>query len=732
MKVIKVLIERYVLALDRPFTYVYEGTKDVDVGYRVLVPFNKGKPVVGYVIECSDTNKTKEELEAESGFNIAKISDVLDDKPLLIPSLMKLANKVSDYYVAPLVSVLQTMLPSSLKPRATALKGPKIAYETYLEIASFDYAGLTAKQYDMYLTIRDAGRVLKRELKSPSIIKKLLELGKIKEVYEEKVRLKMPEYEQEDAKALSEFQKSAFESIVNTDKTVSLLQGVTGSGKTEVYLALSEYYISKGKTVIMLVPEISLTPVMCAYFLKRFNSNVAILHSELTDSEKYDEYRRIARGEVQIVVGTRSAIFAPITNIGLIILDEEHVESYKQDNQPCYHAREVALMRANDEGAKVVLGSATPCLETKARAMKGVYNEALMLKRFNEKDLPKTRIIDMSNYVNYARESSIFSKPMIEALKQTLDKKEQAILLVNKRGFSTSVFCRSCGHILRCPNCGIALTYHKSSGLLKCHHCGYMEHKPGLCPYCGSKYLSTTGYGTEKIVEEVNKLFPDARVLRLDSDIGQVRNNIAKTLTAFANLEADVLVGTQMIAKGHDFPNVTLVGVVSADIGLSLPSYRSTERVFQLITQAVGRAGRKEKEGRALIQTFNPNHYAVKCAANQDYDTFYRNEMNVRRQTQYPPYTYLLSIDVIAGTEENAIQVASSIANNINRQSFENVSVLGPISPYIAKENGRFHRLVLVKTKNNDIIRQFVREMLDSLKGNGQINIKVDIDPYTV
>ena len=732
MKVIKVLIERYVLSLDRPFTYVYEGTKDVGLGYRVLVPFNKGKPLVGYVIECEDTTKTKDELENESGFTISSIVDVLDDKPLLTPSLMELAKEVSDYYIAPFISVLQTMLPTSLKPRSSALKGPKIAYETYLEVCDEDSSNLTAKQYDLYLTIKQAGKVLKKELKSPSIIKKLLLLGKIKEVYEEKVRLKLPEYEQEEFKPLSQCQKEAFESIINTDKTVSLLQGVTGSGKTEVYLALAEHYISLGKSVIMLVPEISLTPVMCAYFLKRFKSNVAILHSELTDSEKYDEYRRIAKGEVQIVVGTRSAIFAPISNIGLIILDEEHVESYKQDNQPCYHAREVAIMRAEKEKAKVVLGSATPCLETKARAMKGVYNQALMLKRFNEKDLPKTRIIDLSDYSNYSRESSIFSTPLIKALKETLDKKEQAILLVNKRGFSTSMFCRSCGRIIKCPNCGIALTYHKSSSLLKCHHCGYMEHKPEVCPECGSKYLSTTGYGTEKIVEDVNKLFPDVRVLRLDSDVGQVRNNIAKTLNSFANLEADVLVGTQMIAKGHDFPNVTLVGVVSADVGLSLPSYRSTERVFELITQAVGRAGRKDKEGKAFIQTFNPNHYAVRCAAKQDYESFYKNEMMVRKQTQYPPYTYLMTIDVLALSEENAIDVSKSISDRICRQNFDNVSVLGPISPYIAKENGRYHRLILVKTKNNDIIKQFVRGMLDSLKGIGQVNIKVDIDPYTV
>ena len=732
MKIIKLLIERSVFSLDRPFTYLYDGFESINVGYRVLVPFNKGKPVIGYIIEIQDSNKSKEEIEKETGFSLSYILQIIDDKPLINDELMELANQISSYYISPLISVLQTMLPSSLKPRRSALKGPKIAYDKYLVAIDNDVHKLTAKQFEIYSLIKNSDKVLKREIKSPSIIKKLIEEKYLKEILIEKTRLQLPNVEKEQPKKLNDVQKKAFDSIINTDKTVSLLQGVTGSGKTEVYLALSNYYISQGKSIIMLVPEISLTPVMCSYFLKRFSNNVAILHSELSDGEKYDEYRRIAKGEVKIVVGTRSAIFAPLKNIGLIILDEEHVESYKQENVPCYHAREIAIMRANYNHAKVVLGSATPSLESKARAIKNIYNHVIINKRFNEKELPNTKIIDMSNYANMSRESSIFSVQLIDKLKKVFENKEQAILLINKRGYSNSIFCRSCGKVIRCPDCGIPLTYHKNNNILKCHHCDYAMYKPPVCPSCKSKYLSTNGFGTEKIVDELYKLFPNIKVLRLDSDVGQIKNNIAKTLKSFANLEADVLVGTQMIAKGHDFPNVTLVGVVSADIGLSLPTYRSSERVFQLITQAVGRAGRKDKLGSAIIQTFNPNHYAITCSSKQDYEQFFLQEMQIRKQTQYPPYVNLISLDVSALTERYVEEIANSIKERILKQNIENVTILGPVQPYIAKENGKYHRIIILKTKNNDIIKAFIKDLLNSLKGLSQVNIKVDIDPYSI
>ena len=729
MKLLEVLIERKANTLNRPFSYIYKGEKSVGVGYRVLVSFAH-KDTIAYVIGVKDTDKSKAQLEDEMGFQIGEIKDVLDEKPLLNDELFKLSKEVSSYYLAPLISVLQTMLPSSLKPSSASLRGPKIAYDTYVKLIDDSEDDLTPKQIELIRLLKANGRILKKDCKSPSIVQKLYEKKRIDFEKEEKIRLEIPEYKKEHKRDLTDEQKKAVESILNTDKTVTLLQGVTGSGKTEVYLTISEKILAQGRNVLMLVPEISLTPVMVEYFQRRFSGDVAILHSELTPAEKYDEYRRISRGECHVVVGARSAIFAPLDNIGLIILDEEHTESYKQDSLPFYHARDVAIMRAAHFNSKVILGSATPSLETKARACKGVYHYALLPNRINKQELPKTSIIDMSKAYSFTRESSMFSKYLIEQLKGVLERKEQAILLINRRGHSGYITCRSCGHIIKCPNCGIALTYHREDNMLKCHHCGHVELNADTCPECGSKYLSRSGFGTERIVDEVKKLFPEARVLRLDSDVGEVRNNIAKTIEAFANQEADILVGTQMIAKGHDFPNVTLVGVVLADIGLSLPSFRSTERAFQLITQAVGRSGRADKVGHAIIQTFNPYHYAIRLASKQDYEAFFLKEMSVRKVSQYPPYTYLTSIEIIGKNEDMVVDIISKICRDIDSKGFENVSVLGPVEPYIAYENNNYHRIILIKYKNYDKINAYLGEVLNSLKSKSQINVKVNVDPY--
>ncbi len=729
MKLLEVLVERKANTLNRPFSYVYDLDKNIGVGFRVLVPFAH-KDIIGYVIGVKEEYKSLEELEEEMGFRIDKVKDVLDEKPLLNEELLQLSNEIADHYLAPLISVLQTMLPSSLKPASSALKGPKIAYDIYVKLINDTEEGLTPKQIELVRLLRHSGRILKKDCKSPSIVQKLYEKKIIDFEKEEKVRLEIPEYKKEHKRNLTDEQKVAVQSILATDKTVTLLEGVTGSGKTEVYLTLSEKVLASGRNVLMLVPEISLTPVMVEYFQRRFSGDVAILHSELTPAEKYDEYRRISRGDCHVVVGARSAIFAPLSNIGLIILDEEHTESYKQDSLPFYHAREVAIMRAKHFNSKVILGSATPSLESKARAMKGVYHYASLPNRINKQELPKTTIVDMSKAYSFSRDSSMFSKYLIEQLRGVLERKEQAILLINRRGHSGYITCRSCGHIIKCPNCGIALTYHREDNMLKCHHCGHVELNVETCPECGSKYLSRSGFGTERIVDEVVKLFPNARVLRLDSDVGEVRNNIAKTIEAFANQEADILVGTQMIAKGHDFPNVTLVGIVLADIGLSLPSFRSTERAFQLITQAVGRSGRADKEGQAIIQTFNPYHYAIRLGSKQDYAAFFNKEMSVRKISQYPPYTFLTSLEIIGKNEEIVSDIISKICRDILDQNFENVSVLGPVEPFIAYENNNYHRIILIKYKNYDKINDYLKKVLESLKNKSQINVKVNVDPY--
>ncbi|MCQ2796605.1 MAG: primosomal protein N' [Bacilli bacterium] len=729
MTLAEVLIERSANALNRPFTYLYPSKDKLNTGVRVVVSF-ANRDVVGYVVNVKEDERTKEEYEKDSGFVLNEIKSVLDKSPILNDEMLNLAKEVSDYYLSPLISVLQTMLPPSLKPRFSTLKAPKVHYEKYLAIVDESEKDLTPKQVELLRLIYKNGKVKKRDLKSPSVIKKLIELNRIREIDIEVPRLKIPEFEKEEKKTLTPAQKNALTTILNSKNKISLIEGVTGSGKTEVYLALSEEVIKKGRNVLMLVPEISLTSVMVRYYIRRFKGKVAILHSELTPAEKYDEYRRIARGEANIVVGARSAIFAPPKNIGLIILDGEHVESYKQDNVPTYHAREIAFMRAKTNNSMVVLGSATPLLETRIRAMKGIYNHVVLPERINKQPLPKTTIVDMLKGYNLCRDSHMFSKILYDKIKDRLEKKEQIILLINRRGFSTSVVCRECGQSIKCPTCGISLTYHRDDNMLKCHHCGHVMQYPKTCPNCDSKYLSRTGFGTERIEEEIIKLFPKARVLRLDSDVGRVRNNISRVIEKFRNQEADILIGTQMIAKGHDFPNVTLVGVVLADIGLSLPSFRNTEKAFTLITQAIGRSGRDKKAGEAIIQTYMPEHYAIQLASRQDYNAFFNTEMKIRKASQYPPYTYLISLTIKAKKEDLAQDIAYQIASDLTNKNYQDVKILGPSTPYIPYENEWHVREILIKYKKEDEIRKYIEKLRITLQNKPSVSIIVNVDPF--
>lgn len=731
MKVIELLIEHNKYSLNRPFSYVYFGDKKVDSGYRVLVDFNH-QELVGYVTKVFESDKTVSELEEELGFEINEIKDVLDATPLLKPDLMKLADEVADYYLASKISVLQTMLPPSLSPRRSSLKAPKIAYDQYVKIKNYDEDNLTSKQIELLRLIHQNQPVLKREIKQASILEKLLAKELVKIVKVEKRRLEIPDYEPPVIPPLTEDQINVIDEFNNSNDQVYLLEGVTGSGKSEVYLTLSEQILKQGKSVLMLVPEISLTPMMMRNFISRFGEDVAILHSELTPAEKYDEYRKIASGKCKIVVGARSAIFAPLSDIGLIILDEEHVESYKQDVTPFYHAKDVAIFRAKYHNCKVLLGSATPSLESRARAGKGVYHLLRLDKRINNQPLPKTTVINLTDYHNVDRESYIFSIKLRNAIQNALDNFNQVILLINKRGFSSSVSCRSCGYIFKCPTCNIPLTYHKSDRMLKCHHCNYVDVDHDVCPECGSKYLMRAGYGTERIEEEIKKLFPEARTLRLDSDSAKVRTKIPQIIEQFRLKQADILIGTQMIAKGHDFPDVTLVGIVNADIGLSLPSYRSSERVFQLITQAVGRSGRKDKKGEAIIQTYSPNHYAITMAARQDYELFYRKEMEMRKLQSYPPYTFLASISVASKNEDLTIDTVYRIIDKLHDELKEEAVILGPSTPYVPYEGNNFVRTIMVKYKNQEVVRESLKKLMRSSMNKNGINLTINIDPYNL
>jgi primosomal protein N' (replication factor Y) len=730
VKILQILTQYGTRSLDRTFSYLYDGKKAVAPRYRVTINFN-GHPAMGFIMGIVETDKTPKELEIENGYAFKFITeqDIIDEEPLLTDHLMELSQKVASYYFAPLISVLQAMLPPSLSPRLSSLHWPKIAYEKWVEIVNPNEKDLTPKQLEMLRLIAKNSPILRKEAGSPAILDKLVASGRVKIVLKEKERFHIPESEKEVPHEMTLDQRAAYDAILSSPKEVVLLQGVTGSGKTEVYLRLSEHYLEQGKNVLMLVPEINLTPAMVEYFSRRFGPKVAILHSQLTPGERYDEYRRIARGKAQIVVGARSAVFAPLSNIGLIVLDEEHVDSYKQDNAPFYHAREVAIMRGEQEGAKVVLGSATPSLESKARAMRGVYGYAELKHRINEKALPATSIVDLTDRANFSKESQKLSLPLLTKIREKLAAHEQIILLINRRGYWTNIMCANCGHIFTCPSCGGNLTYHQEDEMLKCHHCGYVEVFPKVCPECGSTHLMRTGYGTERVVKELNDLFPSAKVARLDSDVGQIAKNVEKTLHDFHDGVYDILVGTQMVAKGHDFPNVTLSGVVLADIGLSLPTYRAAERTFELIAQAVGRSGRSSKTGEAIIQTYNPSHYAIIYGARQDYESFFAKEMQERKIAQYPPYTYLILLEFSAANEEKCVQAAYDFKKQIEAQSLESLDLVGPLLPYYSLVGGRYKRILLLKYKKRELVENYLRNLLAQYAKNSLIDISVNVDP---
>lgn len=733
MLILDVLTQYGTRSLDRTFSYLYFGKKKVEERFRVKINFN-GHFAMGFVLKIHPSEKTPKELEEENGYAFKEIteSDIIDEEALLSDELMALAEKVASYYFAPLISVLQAMLPPSLSPRLSSLHGPKIAYEKWAELVNPDENGLTDKQIEMLRLIAKNSPVLKKEAGSASVLEKLVGAGRVRITLKEKERYQIPPEEKEIPHEMSLEQRRAYETILESDKAVILLQGVTGSGKTEVYLRLSEKVLAEGKSVLMLVPEINLTPVMVEYFSRRFGPKVAILHSELTPGERYDEYRRIAQGKASIVVGARSAVFAPLKNIGLIVLDEEHVDSYKQDSliaPPYYHAREVAIMRGEMAHAKVVLGSATPSLETKARAMRGVYGYAEMKHRVNEKALPATSIVDLTDRDNFSKESNKLSKPLLKAIREKLEAHEQVLLLINRRGYWTNIMCANCGHIFTCPSCGGNLTYHTEDEMLKCHHCGYAQQFPKVCPECGSEKLMRTGYGTERVVKELNDLFPSARVCRVDGDVGQISKNVEKTIRDFHDGAYDIMVGTQMIAKGHDFPNVTLSGVVMADIGLSLPTYRAAERTFELIAQAVGRSGRSNKTGVAMIQTYNPSHYAIVYGARQDYEGFYKREMQERKINSYPPYVYLILLEFSSANEGKGVEAAYDFKREILAQGIESLDVVGPLTPYYSLVNGKYKRIMLLKYKKRDEVYSYLRNLLKSYSSRGGVDISVNVDP---
>ncbi|MEH6940507.1 primosomal protein N' [Bacillus sp. JJ722] len=569
-----------------------------------------------------------------------------------------------------------------------------------------------------------------------SVVKALEEKGIVEIIQTEVYRdpLKEREFATSSHLPLTEEQSIVFESVknslVNHLDDVFLLHGVTGSGKTEVYLQSIDVALNQGKEAIMLVPEISLTPQMVKRFKERFGDRVAVFHSGLSIGEKYDEWRRIYRKEVQVVVGARSAIFSPFQNLGIIIIDEEHEGSYKQEETPRYHTRDVAIERGKYHHCPIILGSATPTLESFARAKKYVYKLLTLKNRVNNRPLPAVDIVDMREELRSGNRS-VFSKLLLEKIQDRLEKKEQSILLLNKRGHSSFVMCRSCGDVTQCPNCEISLTFHKYNSMLKCHYCGYEERMGTNCRACGSDAIRFFGTGTQKVEEELLKLMPEARVIRMDVDTTSKKGSHEKLLQHFQSGKADILLGTQMIAKGLDFPNVTLVGVLSADTMLHLPDFRSSEKTFQLLTQVSGRAGRHELPGEVVIQSYTPDHYSIVLAAQQHYETFFAHEMVIRRQNLYPPYYYITLITVSHEDLMKTISTTEKVTKYIKSGLSPQAIVLGPAASPIPRINNRYRYQCLIKYKREPQLNEKLKKIIEHYQQEmGQKGLQIIIDQH--
>ncbi len=715
----KVLVEINNINVDKTFDYIvpFEYIENIKIGMRVKVPF-ASRELEGFVLDL--VNST------DDNYELKEIISIVDTEPILNNELLHLGQFMSKKYFSTLISCYQTMLPKALKAQNKTTINKKMI--KYVELCSNSFPKLKPNQEKIVEYLRINGKVKKEEVNKISVsgVNTLIKNGIIIESLIEEYRLVTKDInkEKETFKLTVEQQEAKNKILSQTQSSVFLLHGVTGSGKTVVYMEIVEEMLNRGKDSIFLVPEISLTPQMVYHFKSRFGDEVAVLHSRLSEGEKYDEYRKIVEGKVHIVVGARSAVFAPFKNLGAIIIDEEHTTSYKQDNNPKYSAIEIAIERAKNNNAIVILGSATPSLETYARSIKGLYTLVELKHRVNTNNLPLVEIVDMSKEKH---RGSIFSSRLITEVNKRLEEHEQIILLLNRRGYSSFITCSNCGYTAKCPHCDITLTYHKTSNTLRCHYCGYADKMNDICPSCGEKAIKTLGTGTEKVEEEIKKVF-NARVVRMDLDTTSKKGSHEKIITAFKNHEYDILLGTQMIAKGLDFSNVTLVGVINADTSLMIPNYRSNEYTFQLLMQTAGRSGRGEKNGSVIIQTFNPEHYAITLASKHDYIDFFKQEMEVRRKLSYPPYYYLIYIKVI-GKDYNKISIESNKIASILTRELKNSKILGPTTCSVFKLNGLFRFGIIIKYKKEEKMEEVLQSLVNHYKGNQTVKVDIDVNP---
>ena len=721
-----VIIEYGVKSLNKTFIYkIPEELKDkIKVGMKVYVPFGKME-VFGFVMEIVNSNNTS--------YDTKEIIRIDNEELVLSKELMDVGKYLSSITLCTLITAYQTMLPSSLKIKKQEHNYNK--FDEYIvlidKLKAMEYICKYPRriaQIKVINSILELGKVNKKDISSDIV--KTLEENKIIKI-EKVIKYRINNGNNEVIKKnLTKDQESVYESVLFNKHDTYLLYGVTGSGKTEVYIKWIEKCISEGKTAIMLVPEIGLTTQIAKRFYEAFGSDVAIFHSSLSEGEKYDEYLKILRGEVHVVVGTRSAIFVPLKNLGIIIIDEEDSSSYKQDNNPRYHARDIAIYRGKYNNIPVILGSATPTLESKARADKGVYKLLRLSNRVGNAKLPIIHVIDME--AEMKKRNMIFSEFLQEKIKEKLSKKEQIILLLNRRGFSTFITCSNCGYTYKCPSCDITLTYHKSTNNLICHYCGYQRKKDDVCPNCHDKSLNYYGLGTEKLEEKIKEMYPNARVVRMDQDTTRNKGSHEKIINDFKDYKYDILLGTQMISKGLDFPKVTLVGVINADASLNIPDYRSSEVTFSLLSQVAGRSGRSDILGEVVIQTFNPDNYVIECVKNNNYDKFYLQEMNFRKKLKYPPYYYLVGIKVIGNDYENTILNAKKVKKYLDDNLNKETIILGPTTASVFKFNNEYRMQIIIKYKYDDLLVSTLKEIDDIFASNKDNYLEIDFNPLRI
>ena len=714
-----VLIQYSVKSLNKVFDYIVpDELKDIiRVGHKVIVSFGNSE-VEGFVLKHN--NKKKKNVNYKSVIKIQESDFYLNDE------LLELGKSLSNSLLCNLISCYQVMLPKALK--ASYKTNINRKYETIIslnkeiDVDKYILEHKRSKKEIEIIELLKKNDVNKKEINSSSLRNLILNNVVLENKIEVNREVSFLDEKAKDIK-LTDFQESAVNEILLSNDNRFLLYGVTGSGKTEVYIELLKRTISNGKTGIVLVPEISLTPQIVSRFKSVFGNSVAVFHSSLSEGEKYDEYRRIMNHEVSLVVGARSAIFVPLNNIGLIIVDECQSTTYKQENTPKYNAIDVAFLRGEYNNAKVVLGSATPSLEQYIRAKKNVYHLVNLNKRISGK-FPSIEIVDMEKESH--KHNYIISDKLDKEIKNCISRDEQVILLLNRRGFSTFLSCTNCGYVYKCPNCDISLIYHKSSNSYSCHYCGYRVVKSDICPKCHEDAIRDLGLGTEKLEEMISKKY-NVLVLRMDADTTSTKNSHQKLISEFGSGKYNILVGTQMISKGLNFENVSLVGVINSDSALLMPDFRSSERAYELLSQTAGRVGRFNLPGKVIIQTYNPTNYVYTAVTKNDYEYFFNYEMNIRKQLMYPPYYYICNLTMISDSFEKSRDTANTIKKYLDSNLDSSYIVLGPSVASIVKLKNKYRFNIMIKYKKNDLLMKVLKEINENNYGSVTIDINVNI-----